>query len=182
MLEPPVPAPFTADESGPAEPRPRARGGWPSLRGCLAGMALLILWHVVSCALLRAQERGPVRLGVVMEPARTRLARAWRDTTREQAWCVTDYSVFRYPDDYVADSVVRVYRIERAVVTHADDHSITYTCPIGQPTVHTHPPADGVVTCDPTRPDVAALANGQRPFGVVVCGPRHFRFYYREGA
>lgn len=124
-----------------------------------------------------------VRIGVVSEPAFDALAADWRRHDKpgvvERGYCITQWYRSRYPDSELADSIVRVTRVERAVTDGARSNGINMACPQGTPTLHTHPLDDGYPNCDASKPDFDTAQEDGEPFFVIQCDRRTFVFFYR---
>jgi hypothetical protein len=170
-------------------PRAKVRSG-----GCRAIAVLTLL--TLAPALLDAQQA--MRYGVVMDQARNALAAVWTEDIHqvERAYCVTQWWAAtrapRHTSDSTTDTVFRVLAIEPGEQTDATPNSATFTCPPGEPELHTHPPATcyadrqdqcyqggtDAYSCQPSREDVRTLLSRRDAFAIVQCDRNAFVFYY----
>jgi hypothetical protein len=149
---------------------------------------------------LHAQQ--VMRYGVVMDDARNELAAVWTEDIHqvERAYCVTHWwAAVRSPrgladrtSDGTTDTVFRVLAIEPGDQTDATPNSATFSCPAGEPELHTHPPATcyadrqdqcykggtDAYSCQPSREDVHTLLERGDAFAIVQCDRNAFVFYY----
>lgn len=178
-----------------------SRAPWLT-RGALIGTVVLL------AAVTRLAAAQTVRLGVLMDAPRAQLERAWTEDARqvERAYCITGWwAIVRHgaatptPQD---DSIFRVTRLDRAVVTAATPESAEFECAPGVPELHVHPPTTcpgnhpdaclvgglNAYSCQPSREDLVKLTRRGDPFAVIQCDRRSVRFYYpseygnRDGA
>jgi hypothetical protein len=142
-----------------------------------------------------------MRYGVVMDQARNALAAVWTDDVHqvERAYCVTHWwAAVRAPRtrvdpaDSTTDTVFRVMAIEPGDQTEATPNSAAFSCPAGEPELHTHPPATcyadrqdqcyqggpDAYSCQPSREDVQTLLARGDAFAIVQCDRDAFVFYY----
>jgi hypothetical protein len=155
---------------------------------------------LASAPALHAQQ--VMRYGVVMDEARNELAAVWTEDIHqvERAYCVTHWwAAVRAPrrgadraPDSTTDTVFRVLAIEPGDQTDATPNSATFTCPAGEPELHTHPPATcyadrqdqcykggtDAYSCQPSREDVQTLLERGDAFAIVQCDRNAFVFYY----
>jgi hypothetical protein len=156
---------------------------------------LVIVMCMVSPALLDAQV---MRYGVVMDGARNQLAAVWTEDVHqvEHAYCVTHWwAAVRSPrpnGDTTVDTVFRVLAVEPGEQSDATPNSATFSCPAGEPEIHTHPPATcyadrqdqcypggtDAYSCQPSREDVQTLRERGDAFAIVQCDRNAFVFYY----
>ena len=127
----------------------------------------MIRLGLVLCLLaspLAAQVRYPDS-GRVAEPALSQLNALYR-VDLEQGYCVTRWHVEQ--DSVVVDSIIR-----SPSVRGADWNYIIFDCPIGMPTLHTHPSHWPL----PSPTDVReGLIDLKLPFIAVQSGPDAFAF------
>jgi hypothetical protein len=137
------------------------------------------------------QAQQAMRYGVVMDGARQQLAALWSDDVHqvERAYCVTHW----WASARTGDTVFRVLAVEPGDVTEATPNGATFTCPTGEPELHTHPPATcygdrqdqcfpggpDAYSCQPSREDVETLRTRGDAFAIVQCDRNAFIFYYR---
>jgi hypothetical protein len=140
------------------------------------GAIAALLAVLLAAGPLLAQ--ATVRYGLVMEPARGALVRAWGDSA-ESGYCVTAWHAAGLASD-PRDTVYRVTHLGPVQRTGATADGVLLRCPRGAPTLHVHVPAQqGLATdCNPSRPDRAALARSGAPFDVVQCGIASFVFLF----
>ena len=139
-----------------------------------------------------------MRYGVVMDGARNQLASVWTEDIHqvERAYCVTHWWAATHAPrdraDSTVDTVFRVLAVERGDQTDATPNSATFTCPAGEPELHTHPPATcyadrqdqcyaggtDAYSCQPSREDVQTLRDRGDAFAIVQCDRNAFVFYY----
>lgn len=145
-------------------------------------------------------EGQSVRLGVVMDPARTILAKAWNDTDakqNERAYCANKgqwYVSAHWSDstETVKDTLIRVMFVEEVLTADADNTSISFDCAPGSIELHVHPPTScagnnqnwcqlggiGAYQCQPSRKDLEKLIKRGDPFAIIQCDRWTYRFYY----
>jgi hypothetical protein len=160
--------------------------------------ARLLVLSLVPAA-LHAQQ--VMRYGVLMDNARNALAAVWTEDIHqvERAYCVTHWwAAVRAPrprtdrTDSTTDTVFRVMAVEPGEETDATPNSASFACPVGEPELHTHPPATcyadradqcyqggpDAYSCQPSREDVHTLLVRGDAFAIVQCDRNAFVFYY----
>jgi len=174
-----------------------------------AGLAIIA---AVRLALLAVAGVAPalsaqvMHYGVVMDQLRDGLAERWSEDVHqvERVYCVTQWwaavSTHRLPVaadsagdvEPAIDTVFRVLEAKPADATEATPNGATFTCPAGQPEMHTHPPATcyanrqdqcyrggtDAYSCQPSREDVHTLRERGDAFAIVQCDRNAFVFYY----
>lgn len=163
-------------------------------------LLLLLALFVHACIVNAQQVEDPATIpgvaiyAVVQDSAARFLAHEWDSTNayqHERGYCVTKYSQDRVPPEYGEGFNVLI-RVSEVVRAHEDSSGpgwVTFTCPEGQPELHTHPPATCYGgTCViggpnayeewPSRPDLYDLIRRNADFGIIQTGPHDFRFYY----
>lgn len=162
-------------------------------------LELLVLNAVTKHMRKRVVEKpSPTRvtLGVIMDPARKRLARDWDDEDAnqvERAYCVTKWTQSTHTEsDGSQDVIIRVFEVDTAHEDSAGVDWINFSCADSlAPELHIHTPT----TCNafgctlggvdafqdqPSRQDLYSLAAGRRPFGIIQADRHTFRFYYKD--
>lgn len=145
------------------------------------GLALLAI-ILGSCMEACACHKPPevTRIGIMRPQALRVLAEGW-DTAQnanEKGYCVTIAYHAPYPDPRLADSVYVVWSVTPAPTDSAGPTWVNYHCPVGDPSVHTHPWHGAPPDCDPSKPDRQSLKHERAPFAVVQCDRYTFRFFY----
>jgi hypothetical protein len=120
-----------------------------------------------------------VRYGIVIGPARDTMEAAWR-TDKEQAFCVVSDTIFAVDSLHPTDSLYVIGRVKRAATDYVASDSVGFRCPVGKPSVHTHPGWDTmrVTDCNPSRSDWLALDSTKTRYDVVQCTRTAFVFFF----
>jgi hypothetical protein len=156
------------------------------MRRLLCCFIFLSGFFLVRCSFGQSPKPSATRLGFVMAGPSKFLVQDWDQPTllhavKEKAYCVIEWWVAPYPDNRIADTIYRIWKVVPALVDESGNSFVNFACPKGSPPMHTHPPSnDGISNCSESIPDKRSLESTAAAFGVIECGPGVVHFYWRE--